>query len=168
MRRIDDLRLLATSHPVAAPSPARCARSRGRPPSSSERPTGSRGRDSGSRSIDAPKVSVSSARRRQAKSSAVAALIKRSASALSGVETECVLWASREMATAMAQASATRWDNDSRMQIYFSAGGLRRALDSGLWASGHHATDLKYSGRSRFVSRRIEMIACRSAGARPL
>ena len=66
----------------------------------------------------------------------------------------------------MAQASATRWDNGSRMQIYFSAGGYAR-----LWAlvSG-------FGSRHRFeVLRKIAFglaqdwtMACRSAGARPL
>src|SRR5262245_33373397 len=70
----------------------------------------------------APNVSVSSASRLQAKSSTVAALINRSASARRGPTNEWVLWAWTDATTAMAQTTAAG-ENDERMWIYFSSGG---------------------------------------------
>src|SRR5678815_1721059 len=87
----------------------------------------------------APNVSVNSARRRHAKSSAVAALIRRSASTRRGVATEWVLCASREMAIAVAQASATRWDDESRMWVYFNAGAA--------FARSRHTEAQRHRGR---------------------
>src|SRR5678816_2470516 len=74
----------------------------------------------------APNVSVKSARRRHAKSSPVAALIRRSAPTRSGVTNEWVLWAPSDATAATAHASATRPDDRDRMCHYFSLGGWRQ------------------------------------------
>ena len=65
-RRLDDLQASPRRAPTSAPSPFRCARSRGRPSSSPRRPTRSPASDSPTRRGGCRSVSVSSARRFQA------------------------------------------------------------------------------------------------------